>query len=274
MTSMKVSIPTYQVIERKVNWLFKKLNFNQFIANTGRPLSIPLNQIVCLGLYKQLKGMPTKKQVWNNFKNKFKCSYKTFVVNLNRWFFLSGLMLGFLMKINRQFAHLVKFIDSTDIPVCKFKNAHFHKTMKQLAQFGRTKKGTFYGLKLHIITDFENRLLSIRITAGNTGDRDVVIEMSENMMGIFIADAGYVSEPLAREFHIEGKRVLQAKPRVNMRKIMSQVENYLYSKRMGIELNFNVLKNFYGLITSVPRSVMGYLSNYIYSILAFQLDEH
>lgn len=271
---MKVSIPTYRAIERKVNWLFKKLKFNQFIALTGRPLSIPLNQIISLGLYKQLKGIPTKKQVWNDFKNKFKCSYKTFVVNLNRWFFLAGLMLGFLMKINRQFAQLVKFIDSTDIPVCKFKNAHFHKTMKQLAKFSRTKKGIFYGLKLHIITDFDNKLLAIRITSGNVDDRDVVIEMSEDMIGIFIADAGYTSKTLAHKFHIEGQRVLQAKPRVNMKKLINQVENYLYSQRMRIELNFNVLKNFYGLITSVPRSVMGYLSNYIYSILAFQLDEH
>ncbi len=271
---MKVSIPTYKAIERKVDWLFKKLKFNQFIASTGRPLSIPLNQIISLGLYKHIKGMPTKKQVWNDFKNKFKCSYKTFVVNLNRWFFLAGLMLGFLMKIKREFAHLVKFIDSTEMPVCKFKNAHFHRTMKQLAEFSKTRKGVFYGLKLHIITDFENRLLSIRITSGNTDDRAVVIEMAEDMIGIFIADAGYVSEPLAREFHNKGQRILQAKPRSNMRKLMSQLENFLYANRMKIELNFNVLKNFYGLITSVPRSVMGYLSNYIYSILAFQLDEH
>lgn len=271
---MKVSIPSYEKIERKVKHIFKRLKIVESFSNkTGRSLAIPIADSVSLGLHKQVHGSPTKKQVWQDFKDKYNCTYKTFVVNLNRWSFLALIILGILMQINRQFAHLVKFIDSTEIPVCKFKNAHLHKTMKQLASFGHNSKGTFYGLKLHIITDFDNKLLSIRLTTGKVDDRDVVIEMSENLLGIFIADAGYVSQPLADRFHLENQRVLIAKAKKNMKKLMTKFDEYLYSKRMGIELNFNVLKNFYGLVTSVPRSVLGYLSNYVYSILAYQLNK-
>ena len=38
-----------------------------------------------------------------------------------------------------------------------------------------------------------------------------------------------------------------------------------------IELNFRNLKMFFGLVTSLPRSVGGYLGNYISSILAYVL---
>ena len=86
-----------------------------------------------------------------------------------------------------------------------------------------------------------------------------------------MADAGYISDKLAREFYQEHKRVLLAKPRKNMKKIMSQFDEMLYRTRMLIEINFRDLKLFYGLVTSLPRSVGGYLANYIYSILAYQI---
>ena len=40
---------------------------------------------------------------------------------------------------------------------------------------------------------------------------------------------------------------------------------------MLIELNFRNLKMFYGLVSSLSRSITGYLANYIYAILAYVL---
>ena len=90
-------------------------------------------------------------------------------------------------------------------------------------------------------------------------------------LGLFVADAGYISKKLQRDFYIEGKRLLLAKPRKNMGKIMTKFQEFLYSTRMLIELNFRSLKMFYGLVTSLPRSVGGYLANYIYALLAYQI---
>ena len=91
------------------------------------------------------------------------------------------------------------------------------------------------------------------------------------ILGIFVADAGYISKDLEREFFIEHKRILFSKPRANMKRIAAEWQNDLYDTRMQIELNFRNLKMFYGLETSLPRSIDGYLGNYAYSLLAYVL---
>jgi len=271
MSFMKSFSPVFDKIKQTVKFFSDKLRFDKFTKKTGRKLAIPINDILTLALYKQRQFIATKKAVWAEFQDRFNCTYKTFVVNLNRWFFLALIIIVLLIKINRANAHPVKHIDSTDIPVCKFKNAHCHKTMKQIAQFGRSSQGTFYGLKMHIISDLKRKLLSIKFTGAKTDDREVVIEMSEGLTGIFVADAGYVSKKLQEEFYQENKRILFIKPRNNMKKIITWWQEKLYQTRMLIELNFRTLKMFYGLITSLPRSVDGYFANYTYALLAYQI---
>ncbi len=256
---MNAFIPIYNSIKQVVNFFSKQLHFNKYQSKIGRKLALPIEDIISLAIFKQKNNIATKVSLYNIFK--LKCSYKTLVVNLNRWFFLATIILTLLMKLNRQNAHLVKHIDSTEIPVCLFKNANSHKTMKDYAEYRKKGNSTFYGLKLHIITDLKRKLLSIRFTGAKTDDRDVVIKMSEGLTGIFMADAGYISKKLSKEFYQENKRVLLAKPRSNMKKIMTKFEDMLYSTRMLIELNFRQLKLFYELITSLPRSVGGYLAN-------------
>ena len=56
-----------------------------------------------------------------------------------------------------------------------------------------------------------------------------------------------------------------------MRRLASEIQTWLYSTRMRVELQFRNLKMFYGLVTSLPRSVTGYLANYTYAILAYVL---
>ncbi len=266
---MKAFVPMFNSIKQVVNFFSQQLHFDKYKKQTGRKLALPFEDVVSLAIFKQKNNIATKKSLYNIFKPK--CSYKTLVVNLNRWFFLAVIILTLLMKLNRQNAHLIKHIDSTDIPVCLFKNANSHKTMKGFAEYRKKGNETFFGLKLHIITDLKQKLLSIKFTGAKTDDREVVMEMSDELAGIFIADAGYVSDKLSREFYQENKRILLVKPKKNMKRIMTQFENLLYSTRMLIEINFRQLKLFYGLLTSLPRSVGGYLANYIYSLLAYQI---
>jgi len=266
---MKAFVPMYNSIRQVVNFFSKQLHFDKYKSTTGRKLALPIEDSISLAIFKQKNNIATKQSLYNIFKPK--CSYKTLVVNLNRWFFLAVIILVLLMKLNRQNAHPIKHVDSTDIPVCLFKNANSHKTMKQYAQYRKKGNATFYGLKLHIITDLKQKLLSINFTGAKTDDREVVIKMSEGLTGIFVADAGYISDKLTQEFYQENKRFLFAKPRKNMKKIMSLFEEMLYRTRMLIEVNFRDLKLFHGLVTSLPRSVGGYLANYIYSILAYQI---
>jgi Transposase DDE domain len=54
----------------------------------------------------------------------------------------------------------------THLSVCFNKNAKRHKTMHGLAEWGHSGKGFYDGLKLHITTDLERRLLAFSFTAG------------------------------------------------------------------------------------------------------------
>lgn len=267
---MKTIIPTYNIIVTKVKFFFKQLNL-KIRKSTGRPLSVDPTETIALSLWKQSNGIPTKKAIWKMFQKNLKCSYKTLVVNMNKLILPALVVLNAILKWNQRNAHLVKHTDSTDIPVCLNKNATHHKTMKELASWGHSGKGFYYGLKMSITTDLKRNLLGVRFGTGNSNDRETFKKMNKEMTGIFVADAGYISKDLEKEFYIENKRILFAKPKANMKRIITKFQNALYQTRMLIELNFRNLKLFYNLLTSLPKSIDGYLGNYVYSLLAYVL---
>lgn len=266
---MKTVIQLYENLKQKVQFLYTQLKLDRHEKTKGRKLAVSIIDIITLSLFKQKNHIATKKSVFEIFD--LPCSYKTLVVNMNRFARLAMILLALLLNLNRSSAHPVKHTDSTDIPVCANRKAKYHKTMQSLASWKKTGKGSFYGLKLHITTDLKRRLLGIRFTGGNVDDRKIFMKLNKGLFGIFVADAGYISEKLQKEFFIEHKRILFAKPRKNMNKLITAFQYHLYNTRVLIELNFRNLKLFYGLITSMPRSVSGYLANYIYSLLAYQI---
>jgi len=227
--------------------------------------------ILTIALFKNTNGIPTKKAVYKMLDLEKFCSYKTMVVGMNRFAKLAAIILLLLAKAGQQTQHLIKHIDSTDIPVCLNKNAKRHKTMAGLAAWGRSSKGKYFGIKLHLITDLLKKILSFKFTPANVDDREYTEQMLKYIWGIIVADAGYVSEQLAQDIYIEGQRIFIAKPRKNMKKLMTKFQELLYGTRMKIEYNFRDLKMFKGLITSLPRSIDGYLANYVYALLAYQI---
>ena len=267
---MLTQVTLYQDLKQKVTYFVEKLSLNQYVNKIGRKLALSLVEILTLALFKQLAQITTKQKLWELAEPA--CSYKTLVVSVNHFFTLALLILTLLLRFNQQTPHhLVKHIDSTDLPVGSNRKAKYHQVMRQLAAWGKTGKGWFYGLKLHLIADLNGRLLSMKFTSGNIDDREVVINLAGDLSGIFIADAGYLSQDLAKNFYRENSRILLAKPRANMKKLATMLDVWLYSTRMRIELNFRNLKCFWGLVTSLPRSVAGYLANYTYSLLAYCL---
>jgi transposase len=261
----------YHNLRQTVSVLYHNFKLSKYEKKKGRPRKLSIIDSLTLALYKQRRGSDTKKSVYDDFSKILNCSYKTFVVSLNRWAQLATMIILLIIKKLRKEAHLIKHIDSTDIPVCLLKNAKKHKTMRVLSNWGKNGKGFYYGLKLHLVTDLKGRLLGFCFTSGNVDDRKSVKRLVRDMPGIFIADAGYVGERLAQEMNVEGSRVLMARAKRNMKKLMSEIQRKLYNTRMLIELNFRNLKMFHNLVTSLPRSVNGYLANYIYSILSYVL---
>jgi len=114
---------------------------------TGRPKQIADTTALAFALYQHRSTRATKKSVYDDFKDSLHCSYKTFVVSVNRVALLSIRLLLILMRLNKTQAHMVKYTDATDIPMCLKKNADSHNTMHGLAAIGRSSKGWYYGLK-------------------------------------------------------------------------------------------------------------------------------
>lgn len=262
----------YVVIRRKVRKFIQFIN--QFIdidllhSKVGHPLALSIEQSISYGLIKQKQSIETKKSVWEMFQPS--CSYKTFVQSINRWAWLAALFLALVLKFNRHHPHCIKHIDSTAIAVCLNKNAKHHKTMAGIAQWGKTSQGSFFGLKLHIISDLLGKLQSLMFTSGNMSDKNpnVVLTLAKDIHGLLIGDAGYVSQKLADAFN-RADRLLMVKPYKNMRKLATKLQILLYGTRMLVEKHFFNLKRFYGLVTSLPRSRGGYFANYFYALFAY-----
>jgi hypothetical protein len=238
---------------------------------TGRPQKITQRDALTLALYQHQSTRLTKKSVYEDFKNILSCSYKTLVVSMNKAGLASLKLLFLLMRLGKRYAHLIKYTDATDIPVCLKKNADSHKTMRGFAGFGRSSKGWFYGLKMTMTRDYHGRILAVRFTAPGANDRDIFRKINEDINGIIGADAGYVSKQLERDMYVEGKRWILIKPYKTMKKLMTKWQEELYKGRFSIEFDFRNLKLFHGLVTSLPRSVEGYLANYMHALLSFVL---
>ncbi len=127
----------------------------------GRPRKISSINALTFALYQHASTRATKKSVYDDFKEMLYCSYKTFVVSVNKAARLALKLLLLLMRLNRFASHPVKYTDATDIPVCLKKNADKHRTMKDLADFGRSSKGWYFGLKMTMTRDYEGGLLSL-----------------------------------------------------------------------------------------------------------------
>jgi hypothetical protein len=195
--------------------------------------------------------------------------YKNFVITMNQSAKSLLILMNILLSMNRKKAGTIKLVDSTTIPVCKNYNIHRHKTMKHIATRSKSSLGWFYGLKLHAMTDVFGNLLELRFTTANVGDRkilDVFLEKLHN--SIVIVDAGYISPKLEKKAR-KNNNILLTCMRKNMKKLSTFLDICLLNLRPRIEVLFSLLKERLGLITSLPRSVNGYLAHYIHVIFGY-----
>lgn len=261
----------YAKLKSIVTHLSRSFKLFDKTPKSGRPKKISNIDALTLSLYQHQSTRLTKKSVYDDFKRMLRCSYKTLVVSMNMIAMVSLRLLFILMRLGKKHAHLVKYTDATDIPVCLKKNADSHKTMKGLSGWGHSSKGWYYGLKMTMTRDYDGRLLNVKFTLPNANDRDIFRTINRDIDGIIVADAGYVSNQLEKDMYVEGKRWILIKPYKTMKKIMTAWQYQLYKGRFRIEFDFRSLKLFHGLVSSLPRSVNGYLANYLHALASFVL---
>ena len=264
---METTLTIYRTLKTIVTQIFNVLKLKDREHAKGRKPTLTNSEAVTCAILKQKQSIATKKSLWEILEPSL--SYQKFVDALNRVAPYLVRIISKLLSLARKNPHLIKFTDSTDIPVCLPKNAKHHKTMQGLATWSKTGKGSFFGLKLHLSADLNGRILALKFTPGNSDDRKIFKKMNQKLKGLFVADAGYVSQDLERDFFVEGERMLITAIRKNMRKLTTTAHILLLNLRMRVEIHFRVLKVCYGLVTSFPRSIDGYLTHYLSSICAY-----
>jgi Transposase DDE domain len=266
---MNYFITKFRSLKTIVSHLFSALKFKERENPKGRKPILANSEIVTAVIWKQRQNIATKKSLYEILEPE--CSYNRFVVALNRVGKYLASVVTVVINLLKKEAHLIKFTDSTELPVCLLKNSRNHKTMYPLSAMSKSSKGWFYGLKLHLSADVEGRVLGLKLTPGNTDDRKIFRKMNEKLRGLFSVDAGYISEDLEKDFFIPNNRAVIIAPRINMKKIATPFEIAILNLRMRVEIHFRMLKVCYGLVTSFPRSIDGYLTHYLASITAHLL---
>lgn len=264
---METTLTIYHTLKSTIAQIFHSLKLKDREHPKGRkPILSNIEAATC-AILKQKQNIATKKSLWEILEQPL--SYQKFVDALNRAAPYLARIIAQLLSLARTNPHLVKFTDSTDIPVCLPKNGKTHKTMKGLAAWSKTGKGWFFGLKLHLSADLWGRILTLKFTPGNSDDRPVFKKMNQKLRGLFVADAGYVSKDLERDFFMEGERMVITAVRSTMKKLTTRAHILSLNLRMRVEIHFRMLKLCYGLVTSFPRSIDGYLAHYLSAVCAY-----
>jgi IS5 family transposase len=160
-------------------------------------------------------------------------------------------------------------LDATVIPVSH--HGRRAKVVREFAAWGRDSDGHwFFGFKLHAVCAQRGHLVKLRIRPANVADITQAEGLLSQLRGLVVADAAYISAKLRAKLWEVGLLLLTPL-RKNMKGLASLAQTQQLKGRSIIETVFSVLKDRLGLVTSLPRSLDGYLTHYILVLLAYQL---
>ncbi len=203
-----------------------------------------------------------------NFPN-----YQNFIVQVNNHMTTATHLLNFLMQINKDNKNKVptSAVDSSALPVCGNKRIFKHKVCSGVATRGVSSMGWFFGFKIHLVVDLKGNLQNIRITQATVDERIVLPSMMQGIRCmLLLADAGYISKKLRGFFYQLGCWYLTC-VRSNMKKLMTWWQHELLKKRQIVEVVLSVLKYRMGMVSSLPRSVIGHMAKYVHTCFAYQI---
>jgi len=175
-------------------------------------------------------------------------------------------------QINRGKKTKIYYIDSSCLPVCNIKRSKRHKTFDDIADYGRTSVGWFFGLKLHLIINDTGQLIAFKITSGNIHDTKGAQPMLEKLTGLAFGDKGYIGKKLFDNLLSKGLKLITRK-RKNMKKEkLSDYEQQLLNQRGIIETVFGHLKHHYQVWHTRHRSVVNAMTHLVAALAAYAND--
>jgi len=195
-------------------------------------------------------------------------SYNRFIEIMNRVIF--HLTLFSQLKSGKQTR--IYFIEYTCLPVCHLKRSIRNKTFDEIAKYGRTSVGWFFGLKLHIVINERGELIAFKITRGNMHDAKASESILQFLKGIVFGDKGYISKKLFSRLLEKGLKLI-TRTRKNMKPInYSSIEKQLLNQRGIIETVINHFKHHYHIWHTRHRSVINALTHLMAGIASYTIE--
>jgi len=167
----------------------------------------------------------------------------------------------------------ISFIDSTSLKVCHNRRIHSHRVFEGCAQRGKTSVDWFYGFKLHLVINDCGELLSLRLTPGNTDDRQPVPELVKGLFGKLFGDKGYISQSLFETLYDDGVQLVTRLKTKMKNRLLSMFDKIMLRKRAIIESVVDQLKNISNIEHSRHRSVANCFVNLIAGLIAYTYRE-
>ena len=272
-----VLVSLYVMVDDLIKTLGKSQEFRLRLPNGlkgGRPPALCLSEAVTLGLFRYALNIKDVKHFHRHVASHYSGyfprlpNYQNFVAHLNR---VSGYALFLLLWIchwNRQQGQDLFIIDASSLKVCENGRISEHKVCKGLAAIGKTTQGWFYGFKLGLVVDALGNLMSVAIKPGNTDNRKFLGRLFHGLKGLAIGDAGFVSKAWADKLWEQGLLFI-TNVKKSMKRLMTPWQEALLKIRQQVEIRLSQIKHRIQQAVSLARSPLGYLSRWIYDLLAY-----
>ena len=167
----------------------------------------------------------------------------------------------------------IYIIDSTTIKACHNKRRNMNRVFKGKAKNSKSSMGWFYGFKLHIIVNDKGELISVKFTPGNVDDRAPVLDLTEGLSGLLLADRGYIKQELFEKLYEKGLKMIHG-IKANMKnKLLIMKEKLLLKKRNLVESVFNILKNVFEIEHTRHRSAANALVHILSTLVAYSFKQ-
>jgi len=162
----------------------------------------------------------------------------------------------------------ISFIDSTALAVCGNKRIGRNRVFCGIARIGKTTMGWFFGFQLHLVIHACGELLAVRLTPGNTDDRQGVPSLTKQLVGRLFGDKGYISAELFAELWSHGLPLGTHLRRNRKNARMPWIDKILLRKRSLIETVNDPLKNILQIEHTRHRSPVNFMVNLIAGLIA------
>lgn len=251
-----------------------EFSFASSRSGVGRPAALSIGETITILLFSGLTAsQKLLKDIWKwaitNHSEDFSIPcYSKFIEHCHKAIPYLAVLLQSTMKQDAE----IKLLDSTMLPVCKKCRADRHKVAKAVAGWGKNHQDWFYGFKMHAACDPYGNLCAVYFTPANEHDAQQIPKLIGEDTKIAIGDGTYNARVMRQQMWEKLGCFVLAPPHPKQdKKVAADWQMALLKIRTRIECLFDYLKEHLHMVTSFPRSVNGYLLNYLRTLLTYQV---